>query len=413
MLFFCYLCANEVLTYMRYTLFFLFWFLPLFHVHTFAQTELDKYVKGLEGAWTKTELSQAHTAKEVKYLSDEEKKVVLLTNLVRMNPKKFWETIGSAYCKDKPTNKWIQSLEKDLLEAPKAPLLHPSTKLSEVAKVHALDMGKTGKKGHNSSDGSTSPMRAKKYKTPPFGENCDYGFNDALNIVMHLLIDENVESLGHRKNILELSYIRIGVSIEAHKEWKYNCVQDMSSFLDTVELEELEKQIEAKWRKSDWEQANVASKTANLSKIEKKCVQYINLLRTNPAKFWETFGEVYFEATNQSNVALKTHLKGLEALPALQPSDKMNSVAQYEAENQNKLTYSKRIEKFGVRGASGEVPMYGTDNALFMLMACLSRQDMDLKPYFLAPRNKVVGIGIRDYKLYGHLFVASFSTQVE
>jgi uncharacterized protein YkwD len=45
---------------------------------------------------------------------------------------------------------------------------------------------------------------------------------------MQLLIDDGIESLGHRKNILEPKYQWIGIAIEPHKTYRTNCVMDFA-----------------------------------------------------------------------------------------------------------------------------------------------------------------------------------------
>ncbi len=58
------------------------------------------------------------------------------------------------------------------------------------------------------------------------GENCDYGFEDPLTIVMRLLIDEGNPNYGHRTTILDPNFKHIGVSIQPHTKWNFNCVQE-------------------------------------------------------------------------------------------------------------------------------------------------------------------------------------------
>jgi uncharacterized protein YkwD len=56
------------------------------------------------------------------------------------------------------------------------------------------------------------------------GENCSYGYDNALRIVMELLIDEGVGDSGHRKNILDAAFKNVGVSIQPHRTAAWNCV---------------------------------------------------------------------------------------------------------------------------------------------------------------------------------------------
>ena len=90
-------------------------------------------------------------------------------------------------------------------------------------------MGKSGKAGHNTSSGKNFKSRIKTLtKTySGIGENCDYREDDdALAIVFSLLIDKDVSDLGHRKNILHPKFQFVGVSIQPHKKYNYNCVMD-------------------------------------------------------------------------------------------------------------------------------------------------------------------------------------------
>jgi len=59
-------------------------------------------------------------------------------------------------------------------------------------------------------------------------ENCDYGSTEPLEIVMSLLIDDGIASLGHRKNILHPGLNYVGIAIEKHKTYGVNCVMDFS-----------------------------------------------------------------------------------------------------------------------------------------------------------------------------------------
>jgi uncharacterized protein YkwD len=58
------------------------------------------------------------------------------------------------------------------------------------------------------------------------GECCYYGVEDAFDIIVDLLIDQGVSSLGHRKICLSPSYTELGVSIQPHKTYSSNTVLD-------------------------------------------------------------------------------------------------------------------------------------------------------------------------------------------
>jgi uncharacterized protein YkwD len=100
------------------------------------------------------------------------------------------------------------------------PRLNPERSLFESARCHAETSGKTGYIGHN--------RRTKDCKDIEtfMGECCQYGYQDPLSIVMDLLIDEGVPSLGHRI-VLFKPHTQIGVSIQPHKKYRWNAVLDL------------------------------------------------------------------------------------------------------------------------------------------------------------------------------------------
>lgn len=179
-------------------------------------------------AWTPEMLEKANTAKNIDYLTDEEKLVVFYCNLVRMNPPLFLETYAKKYIDSTKSNtSFTKSLIKTLSKTENMEVLYPSRKLFDIAKAHAIDFGKSGGMGHGNFK-----KRFEKYGREcncEVGENCDYGFNKALDIVMRLLIDEKVSSLAHRKNILNPKYKNSAVSIMKHKKYAWHCVIDYSA----------------------------------------------------------------------------------------------------------------------------------------------------------------------------------------
>jgi uncharacterized protein YkwD len=165
-----------------------------------------------------------------------EEEVLKLLNTVRANPKAFITSHVNTYLKarDLNNNRYAKSLVADLKKCKKMQELKISNALSTVARMHALDMGKTGLVGHTSSDGITfgDRLRKKAKAGGMIAENCDYGNEEPLDIVMALLIDDGIKSLGHRKNILEPTFQWIGIAIEKHKTYGINCVMD---FAENVE----------------------------------------------------------------------------------------------------------------------------------------------------------------------------------
>ncbi|MFM9838262.1 MAG: CAP domain-containing protein [Cyclobacteriaceae bacterium] len=156
--------------------------------------------------------------------------VVSILNAVRTDPQNFIIEYLNPYIEKNNLleNKYATSLITELKSVKKMEALQLAPKISKISKAHAIDMGSKGKVGHNSSDGTTfdKRLRLKAKAGGAIGENCDYGNEKPIDIVMSLLIDNDIESLGHRKNILEPRFRFIGVAIEPHKKYRISCVMD-------------------------------------------------------------------------------------------------------------------------------------------------------------------------------------------
>lgn len=188
-------------------------------------TQLPGYA---QKSWDRETIEKANTAKGVSYLTEEEKQVILYTNLLRLDPLLFRNTFVKHYIDSTGSkSKYVKSLLKTLETQAALPLLQPSPQLYKIAKEHATAFGKQGKTGHGNLK-----QRFEEYMKNckcTIAENCYYGDISPLNIVIGLLIDENVSNLGHRKNLLNPLYKNTGVSISPHKTYKKNCVADYSS----------------------------------------------------------------------------------------------------------------------------------------------------------------------------------------
>ena len=177
--------------------------------------------------WKVSELKAAKNYNAISFLDSTEKEVLYYTNLVRINPKLFCDTYLQEYIdinKLDRKNTYIASLIKMLHNSKPRGALVADANLQEMAKTHAVSMGVKGLVGHNEFD-----KRIKKYLKGKFGmigENCQYGYADAITIFMDLLIDEGVPSLGHRENLLNPDFTSVGISFKPHKTYGTNCVMD-------------------------------------------------------------------------------------------------------------------------------------------------------------------------------------------
>jgi uncharacterized protein YkwD len=181
--------------------------------------------------WSKDTLDMANTAAHVAAMTPEEKKVVQLINLARLNGNAFLTRIAMPYVKanDKDDDEFVEGLYSDLRNTKSMHLLKPIDALQKSAAHHAHDMGTRGGLGHDSSDGTTFTMRIHRFHKPvTVSENIAYGYSDALSNVMEMLIDEGITDRTHRHNILGRTFHHIGVSIKTHKNLEFNCVIDFS-----------------------------------------------------------------------------------------------------------------------------------------------------------------------------------------
>ena len=171
--------------------------------------------------WDSITIAKANTAAGTDYYTEEEKLVILYTNLARTDGPLFTETFLKSHMQKKSPSKYTRSLIKDLKKVKGFQPLFPEQDLYKIALGHAVTSGKTGHAGHKDFDKRFKPILG-KYNL--VAENCAYGLEDAMSNVIELLIDENVKDLGHRKNILNPDFNSIGVSIQPHKKFKHNCV---------------------------------------------------------------------------------------------------------------------------------------------------------------------------------------------
>ena len=169
-------------------------------------------------------LRQAFTAKDARYLTRTERDIIHVINLMRIDPAGFAEKVVKAYPDmvgepDMRKSSYYKSLLKDLaIATPLRPLI-PDEALFNAARCHATRSGLTGHVGHERS----KPCDENQIFG---GECCQYGMEDALGVVMELMIDQNVPDLGHR-TILLTGFSHIGVAMRPHKTYRVNTVLDL------------------------------------------------------------------------------------------------------------------------------------------------------------------------------------------
>ncbi|GAB3538198.1 hypothetical protein GCM10027443_32650 [Pontibacter brevis] len=173
--------------------------------------------------WSAEELAAANTGRDADYLNDVEKETLFYLNLARLYPQKFVklevvEYMGThkygAYLKRSP---YKQSLIKEMNSMQAMEALMPDKVLTEAAKCFAKESGMLGKTGHHRD-------RCQKVN---YAECCSYGMDNGKDVVLQLLIDHGVPSLGHRRICFNPGYSKAGLGFYLHTKWDECLVLDM------------------------------------------------------------------------------------------------------------------------------------------------------------------------------------------
>ncbi len=175
-------------------------------------------------AWNQAKYLRCNTAASASYLTESEKQVIYIINLLRTDPNLFAATVLKKYPdltgkSGAAVSSYYRSLVDTVSNMKPQGILQPDSLCFLSARCHAISSGEAGYVGH---DRQTTACKKLEYYN---AECCHYGFSDPLDIVMSLLIDENVPSLGHRYAILG-NYLRLGVSIQPHSTYRFNAVLD-------------------------------------------------------------------------------------------------------------------------------------------------------------------------------------------
>jgi uncharacterized protein YkwD len=112
-----------------------------------------------------------------------------------------------------------------------APALIPSSGMSRAARDHVRDQGLAGLTNHRGTDGSHPGNRLNRYGEWLYhtGENIAYGPREARRIVINQIIDDGVKSRGHRENLFNPAFKRVGVACGEHANYRYMCVMELAA----------------------------------------------------------------------------------------------------------------------------------------------------------------------------------------
>ncbi len=164
-------------------------------------------------------IRKANTSRFAIYHGRKMKEFVRLMNLARLDPDLCARYISVEYQIDPGRLKVVKNFR------PRANIekLRPSLGLHLSAWIHAVFSGWSGNTGHQKFELRKLMFLNFSTITGFSGENCEYGSKDAVDIFLSLM-----HSPGHRANILNRYYSRVGVSKKWHVNYKRNTVSVFS-----------------------------------------------------------------------------------------------------------------------------------------------------------------------------------------
>jgi hypothetical protein len=204
----------------------------------------------IQSIFNQSKYAGLHTAAKEFYLSEDEKLVIALCNLVRYDAKAFISEIiiPSGIDTSKPE---CSNLLKVLQNHKGTFPLMPAFSLYKSSSFHAKDMGATGQSGHHSSDGKAFKERIQNYfpSNTGFAENYYQGSGDPVDIVLSFLLEKGENGNEYRKNLLSENLHYIGISITPHRK---NCTNAVLDFAQKPQMATASKskhqQTEVYWR---------------------------------------------------------------------------------------------------------------------------------------------------------------------
>ncbi|MDX1654075.1 MAG: CAP domain-containing protein [Candidatus Competibacteraceae bacterium] len=167
------------------------------------------------------------------YLSHREKSIIRETNAARSDPDQYvrhlkdYRADFDGKVRKLPGNVRVMTQEgtaavdeaiEFLQDQQPLPSLEPSRGLTKAARDHAEDIGFEGLLSHRGSDGSLTPERVNRYGRwlDTVAENIAFGPVDGRRVVIRLIVDDGVPDRGHRRNIFNDQFNKVGVACEPH-----------------------------------------------------------------------------------------------------------------------------------------------------------------------------------------------------
>ncbi len=105
--------------------------------------------------------------------------------------------------------------------------------LSLAARDHQIEQSRTGQIGHYSANGNGPTERALKYVIlrGKSGENIsygDYGVEGPRSVPVAFIVDDGVPERGHRRNLFDPLFRKVGIACGPHPKYQRMCVVDFA-----------------------------------------------------------------------------------------------------------------------------------------------------------------------------------------
>ena len=167
-----------------------------------------------------------------------------------------------------------------------------SEEISKACRDHITDIGSKGLTGHIGSDGSNITDRLEKYCEWDgiVAENLDFGFKEASNIVMNMIMDDGVKERCQRGIIFSNEFNYIGIGVGPHKIFGIGVVVGYAKNIRKIgtDPEDVTQWIKNFYRKEkkedDGEQNNINGDNINIRNFEKNIIKYLNININNFTK---------------------------------------------------------------------------------------------------------------------------------
>jgi len=284
-------------------------------------------------SWSNSQLITANTAANAPGLSTEEKNVILYLNLARLYPFDFANIelkahYGDRYNNASSLNSYESGLKSQLLTMSSLHAITYSSEMYRLAKCFSDETAKNGTIGHT----------RKNCPSGWSGECCSYGYSSGRRIILQLLIDDGVISLGHRRICLSSNYYSMGPSINTHTTYSNCCVLDFSGAKGVNYSTSVVPNIS----KSN----TTPNKSTNTSESKCNTVKTVtNSNNNNNSQYELNEKDIEITKLNRENLTLKSENSQLEATK----TNLTNAISLLQQQkNQKDLQYNNLNNEFDI-----------------------------------------------------------------